>query len=477
MDLKKILGFALGPVAGAAFGLITVPVVAWAFSAADVGRLNILLVTQSFGLLLVVLGLDQAYVREFHESKNRARLLKACFAPGFVFLLLGAALTIPFRSEVSNIIYGAPDSMFFWLTLASIVAVFLSRFLSLILRMQERGLAFSMSQVVPKALLLLLLGGVVLFDLPRSFRVLLWLSFLSTLVVAAVYAWNTRGSWLPAFSARLDKHEVKSLLEFGFPLIFSGLAFWGLAAAATIALRTWSTLDNLAIYSVANSFAGAAVVLQSIFTVVWAPTVYKWSAQGVDLQVVDRVALQILALIGVFLALCGAFSWVCDWLLPAHYAHVKYLVPCMMMQPLLYTLSEVTCVGIAIQRRTIWTVWITLAAMVTNMLLCMLLVPRHGATGAAAANALAFTVFFVARTEVSARIWRPFPRAQLYFAIVVFVGLAVAMAFWGDRAPILAHATWGMLLVALLYVFRDQWRAMLEFVKRSRLQPGHQAGA
>lgn len=477
MDLRKILGFAFGPIAGAAFGLITVPLVAWAFGADDVGRLNILLVTQSFCLLLVVLGLDQAYVREFHESKDRARLLKACVAPGFVCLLLGAALTIPFRRELSNLLYGASDSIFFWLTLATVFAVFLSRFLSLILRMQERGLAFSMSQVIPKVLLLLLLGGVVLVDLPRSFRVLLWVSFLSTLAVAAVYAWNTRGSWLPALAARLERDEVKSLLAFGFPLIFSGLAFWGLAAAATIALRTWSTLDDLAIYSVANSFAGAAVVLQSIFTVVWAPTVYKWSSQGVDMRLVDRVALQILALIGVFLALCGVFSWVCDWLLPPHYADVKYLVPCMMMQPLLYTLSEVTCVGIAIQRRTIWTVWITLAAMAANMLLCMLLVPRYGATGAAVANAVAFTVFFVARTEVSARIWRPFPRAQLYPAVLVFVGLAVAMAFWGGKAPILAHAIWGMLFVVLLYVFRDQWRSVLDFVKRSRLQTSQDAGA
>ena len=74
MGIKNFIGFAFGPIASAVLGLITVPVFSWVFSPEDVGRLNILHMVISFCLLLLVLGLDQAYVREFHETSNTSQL-------------------------------------------------------------------------------------------------------------------------------------------------------------------------------------------------------------------------------------------------------------------------------------------------------------------------------------------------------------------------------------------------------------------
>ena len=75
MQLKSLIGFAVGPIGSALIGLITVPVVAWSFTPADVGRLNVFQLAISFALLFSVLGLDQAYVREYHEVEGRPRLL------------------------------------------------------------------------------------------------------------------------------------------------------------------------------------------------------------------------------------------------------------------------------------------------------------------------------------------------------------------------------------------------------------------
>lgn len=467
MNLRSIFGFALGPIASAAFGFVTLPVVAWAFSAEDVGRLNILQVTMSFCLLLLVLGLDQAYVREFHESPDRARLLKACFTPGFVLMVVGALIAIAFAPQVSRLLYGAAEPAFFWITLASVVAVFISRFLSLILRMQERGLAFSMSQMIPKALFLIVLGAIFLFDLQRSFLALLVAFFASSIAVVAIYMWNTRAQWRPALTAQLDKKQVQSLLQFGTPLIFSGLAYWGLVATSSVTLRSLSTFSELGIYSVTTSIAGVAAIFQSIFTVVWAPIVYKWVAAGVDASRIDRVARQALAMVCAIFLACGIFSWLADYLLPAQYSAVKYLVLCAIVQPLLYTLSEITCVGIGISRRTSLAIWVTVAALCANVLLSLWLVPLHGAAGAVVANAIAYLIFFIARTEASAHVWRQFPRKRLYASMIFFVTFSVATVAFAPTIPIHYSLIWLSLSPFLFLFFRHEFLDLFIFVRNS----------
>ena len=428
MQLRKIAGFAFGPMAAALFSLLAVPLTAWVFTPADVGRLNVLQIALSFALLLFVLGLDQAYVREFHEAKDRAQLLRACFAPGFICLLVLGGISAFFAAPLAQWLYAEPNPWWYWATLAAFFISYASRFLSLILRMQERGWAYSASQVLPKALQLALVLGVAWAAFQKTFTHLLLITLASLALVLGVYAWNTRQDWGAALSAKVDRRQLHGLLGFGTPLIFTGLAFWGLSATSTIALRTWSTLDELAVYSVASSFAGAALVFQAIFSVVWAPTVYKWSAQGADMQVVDKIAKQVLGVVCAIVLLCAAFAWVLDYVLPAHYASVKSILLCMLMQPLLYTLSEVTGVGIGIERRTILSVWVTLAALATNAMLSYCLVPTLGATGAAISNATAFTVFFIARTETSARVWRNFRRGYLYVTTLALLGLAIFVA-------------------------------------------------
>lgn len=457
MQLRRIIGFATGPIATAALGLITAPVIAWIFSPEDIGRLNILQVCLSFILLLTVLGLDQAYVREYHESTDKPRLLLTCFAPGFLVLILLLGATLPFASELSLIFFDRENPWLFALLASVSVLNYISRFLSLILRMEERGWAFSASQILPKLLQLALVIGIATWITGQDFTHLAGITAISFLFVTIIYSCSTRKEWLPATKAKLRLSELKPLLRFGFPLVFSGLAYWGLTATSTFALRTWSSLEQLAVYSLANSFAGAAIVFQSIFTVIWAPTVYKWVSQGVDMKIIDTVAQQALATLCAIVAMSGSLSWVCDLLLPKQYTDVKYILLCMLMPPLLYTLSEVTCVGISIKRRTIYSLWITLAALATNVCLSFLLVPPYGAKGAAVSNATAFTVFFVARTEVSARIWRNFPRVKLYFFMITLLGATAATTFTRPFASISVHLLWATYLIFIIFFFRREW--------------------
>ena len=461
MGIKNFIGFAFGPIASAVLGLITVPVFSWVFSPEDVGRLNILHMVISFCLLLLVLGLDQAYVREFHETSNTSQLLKLCFRPGFYLLLVSASVSLPFSNNLSSWLFCEVDPWFYPLILVCILTSYISRFLSLILRMQERGLAFSISQIMPKASQLILLGVVLWTGATRNFLTLLWITVASTLTVVVVYAWNTRKEWLLALETQPNPDQTRALLKFGLPLMISGLAYWGLTATSTLVLRSQSTLSELGIYSVASKFAGAATIFQSIFTVIWAPMVYKWVAEGVDMVRVDTVARQALSVVCAIFVVTGIFSWLTDYILPVHYISVKYLVLCAIAPPLLYTLSEITCVGIRISRRTKLSVWVTLAALAANVLLNLWLVPKHGASGAVMANALAYMVFFVAGTEASAHVWRQFPRNKLYLCVGFTITFAVATVLFGPTALIHYALFWLAALPLVGWLFCKEWTELI----------------
>lgn len=451
-------------------GVATVPVIAWAFTPDDVGRLNVLQVLLSFSLLLLVLGLDQAYVREFHESNDRNRLLKACFTPGFLLLCVGAVAAMAFGGYVTVWLFGEANIWYFPLTLICVVATYISRFLSLILRMQERGLAFSMSQIIPKIVQLVLLCGVIYLGFSRNFSTLLWISTASTLAVVVVYAWNTRQQWMLSIPAQVKFEEYRGLLKYGFPLVFSGLAYWGLTASSIVILHNRSTLAEIGIYSVASSFAASAAIFQSIFTVVWAPAIYKLAARELDVSRVEGIAHQALALVCAIFAIAGIFSWVVDYMLPRHYVGVKYLILCAITPPVFYTLSEITGIGIGISRRTALTIWVTLVALAANLLLGFWLIPTQGAAGAVLANAFSYLIFFFARTEASAFVWTKFSRKKLYIFTTLMTTLAMFGVVRGAQLPIPIAFIWVAIFPFLMWCFKNEWMEIFAYFKKRELQ-------
>lgn len=464
MDRKKIIGFAFGPIASALLGLITVPVIAWNFNPEDVARMNIFQVVVSLFLLLTVLGLDQAYVREYHEVNNKQQLLLASFMPGFLLLFF---ISIPisfYAGELSLLLYQINDPVLCWITLGVFFISYISRFLSLILRMQERGWAYSVSLILPKIIQLLLLALLSYTAITKEFMHLQLISVGALLSVMLLYCWNTRAEFLGALKQKIVRTQINTLLHFGTPLIFSGLVFWGLTATGTVALQSLSTLEELAIYSVANSFAAVGVVFQSIFTVVWAPTVYKWVSEGVDMAIIDKILMQALAVVCAIMGISGTFSWVIDCFLPEYYSQVKYILLCLLIQPLFYTLSEITCVGIAIKRKNIYSVGIVMAAMLVNFLMTYWLVPLYGAAGAAIANAIAFFSFFVGRTEVSSMIWRKIPKIKLYLICSTVLIISILNIIVESKFGNLFSVVWFIALVVIIYLFLYEFKYLFNLL-------------
>jgi len=455
LKASTIFGFAIGPFGSAAIGLLTLPILAWNFTPEDIAKLNILQVTISFSILIFVLGLDQSYVREYHESKNTHELFNACFTPGFILLIISSIISLNYRDKITLLLYGESNTTLYTLTIICIIFSYISRYLSLILRMQERGYAYSLSQITPKALQLILLTGLIAFlNKSLDFSELLHTFTISTISITLVYAAHTKKELSKSFSSRIKKDELKNLLRFGVPLVATGVAYWGLTATSTIMLRSKSSLEELGIYSITVSIAGVASIFQSIFSVIWMPTVYKWVNQGLKFDKINEVANQAMAALVVLFSIIGSFSWAIELFLPPSYSNIKYMILCAIAPPLLYTISEITSIGIGITRKSILTTWITLISLLSNISLNYWLIPIYGAKGAVAANSLSYLIFFIARTEFSARVWKRLPRAHLYILSSSIVALAIITVFFGPNFPFHYSIPWLIQLPIAYFIYR-----------------------
>lgn len=464
MTPRKIAAFAIGPIGGALLGLITLPIITWFFPQEDVGRMAMLQVTIGFSTLLFSLGLDQAYVREFHEVDNKPALLKRSVVPGLMLLVFTLALLLSLGDSLAGWLFDVPEWHLSLLVAAAVLASFVSRFLSLVLRMNERGLAYSMSQLLPKLLLLVIIGAYVLTGANNTLTNLVIANTSAFVLVCVVFGFNTRNVWMVSIASELDVQSLKSMLRFGLPLIASGLAFWSLTAVDKLFLKALSDFKELGVYSVAVSFAAAATVFKAIFSTVWAPTVYKWVANGQNLEKISEVTRYVLLVVVFLFSMAGLLSGFVVYILPDNYSDVRWIVVACMGFPLFYLLSEATVVGIGITKKTAYALVAPTGALVVNIVGNMALIPEFGSAGAAASTCVAFFVFFVIRTEVSAYLWKMSNRWVLYIYSMICVSGAVASSLAGAFIYDWLLIYWLLVFLSLFIFFKNEFFEIYKWI-------------
>ncbi|MFV8844165.1 oligosaccharide flippase family protein [Serratia fonticola] len=448
MNIKKVISFAIGPIGSAALGFLTLPLITWLYSPEDVGRVSMLNIAISFCILLFSLGLDQSYVREYHETSKKGELLKSAILPGFSLLLLTSVLLLVKPSMLSWLLFDESNYIFSLLTILILIFTFTSRFLSLILRMKEKGMAYSLSQLIPKLVIIFVIIAYYFFSNEYYFLQLMVANVIGFGSVLLVLALSTKDDWIYAIQTSLNAKKIKAMLRFGYPLILGGLAFWGVTAADRMFLRAMSTFEQLAIFSVAVSFASAATIIQSVFSTIWAPIVYRvLNTDDGALELVNKASRYMLVAVVYLFCICGLLSWVVDLFLPSNYGSVKFILIACLGYPLLYTLSETTVVGINISKKTFYSMLAALLAFVINMLGNYILVPRFGAAGAAVSTCVTFWFFFILRTEFSIITWKSMPRLEMYtFTFMCILG-ASCSALLGDAVKYELIAYWSALLL------------------------------
>ncbi|WP_373700630.1 lipopolysaccharide biosynthesis protein [Neisseria dentiae] len=452
MNARKLLGYALGPLGSAAIGIVSLPLISWYYPAEDIGRIVLLQTVSALTLTLAGLGLDQSYIREYHAAENKAALFKAVIVPPLLLTVLFCGITAAWRlSWPSEAVLEISDGVLGLLCLVFFASSVLSRYFALILRMQEKAFAFSISQLTPKVLILVFVLVYVAASLPTDTLTLVLAYALSQAVTVGILALQTRSELKAAAAAPLSAPLLKESLRYGVPLALGGLAYWGFTSIDRFLLKELAGLSELGVYSMAVSFGAIALIFQNIFSVIWAPMVFRWVKENTNLDKIGGITESMTDLIAALICIVGIFSPLVTWILPEKYAPVQFILLSSMLFPLLYTLTEVTGIGINVSKKT-WLITVfSVIALLVNAALLYVLVPTLGAKGAAMSTAVAFWVFSVLKSEASARLWLPLPRAKLYGTTFACLAACLIYTYFGNSGNYYIFALFWLAALAALY--------------------------
>lgn len=192
-----------------------------------------------------------------------------------------------------------------------------------------------------------------------------------------------------------DKELAKKLIKFGYPFIFTGLAYWIFGSIDRIMLTELSDKTNVGWLGIAFMFATVLSFINGAFGQAWSPHAYKIVAE--DPENHRRVFSKIFTQWFFFIAITGSgVSLFSEELLmlttPSEYWPASLCVVFLTMGLVLQGTTQITALGISLKHRTgllTKAAWITAVA---NILLNFALIPVWGATGSAVATFLSYFI-------------------------------------------------------------------------------------
>ncbi|MGE0447308.1 MAG: oligosaccharide flippase family protein [Vicinamibacterales bacterium] len=189
---------------------------------------------------------------------------------------------------------------------------------------------------------------------------------------------------------------LRAYLAFGLPTVLSGLAYWSVQSSDRYLIAAYLGLAAVGQYTPAYALGSALNMLIVPFALVLTPTIAKYHDAGEAEAVRTTLVrgLQLFLLVGVGASL-GAALLAHDVLTvfasPAIADAASAVTPFVLVSTVLYGAGTLVVQILFMHHRTRFVAMVWAGAAVLNLGLNLVLIPRMGLVGAAAATLLAFT--------------------------------------------------------------------------------------
>lgn len=452
--LKKFAQYAIGNAIVLLLGLISSPIITRLIKPEQMGKYSMFDTITNMLLVVLVLGLDQSFVRFYfdEEENNRGKLLQSTIRIPIIISLILCIIIFIFYKPVSNYIVGEKNfQLAIFLCAYMIISVF-NRFALLQVRMAQHAKIYSILNVVQKSSYILL-AVLLYYFLGNSYITLVIAITIGMLIATVIAIFLEKKTWFNIDKTGQLKTSNKSLLKFGIPLIFAMIIQWAFQSTDKIMLKQFSGYEEIGLYSGAASIVALLNAFQGAFTTFWTPVVYEHYNQAPDDKKFYIKVNEIVSFIMIILAIVLiSFKNVVSLLLGPSYRNAIFIFPFLVFMPIMYTISETTSMGIGFSKKSYFNVIIASISMISNIVGNYMLIPNYGAKGAAIATGLSYILFFTLRTYFSNKCYPiKFHLFKFALSIIAVYILAFYSSFHNFNLVILFITIFVIVLVCYLY--------------------------
>lgn len=451
---KKFMEFAVGNAVVLMLGLLSTSIITRIIETEQIGKFaNFTLVT-SLMVLIVMIGLDQAYIRYYHEEdeENRGKLLRQCIKIPLIINMLVSLLALLLYKPISNYIVSKTSLIVVIFVLIHNTFSIISNFVLINIRMKQRGKLYSIVTSMNKVfyLFLVLIFYVIFKDNYMTLIVSFTGANIAMVIIGMIF---DRKDWFVLSNDKKIKTDTKTLLSYGSPFIFSMSIIWVFQSIDKISLNIFSGDYQLGIYASAMMIIGMMNTIQGAFTTFWVPVAYeKYSTNPEDTEFFSNIN-EIVSVVMILIAIgLIATKDIVALLLGSGKREAVFVIPFLVFMPIMYTISETTVLGINFNKKTKYHIYVAVLSAISNIVGNIILVPKLGAIGAAISTGLAYIVFFIARTYYAGKFYKvKFKMGKFWLSIGAVYILAIYSSLYTFNITIFILTILSIAIVLIMY--------------------------
>jgi O-antigen/teichoic acid export membrane protein len=391
---------------------------------ADYGAAEVMFAAVVSASIVVRLGTVEALLRFYYkDNEDPARVVATSFAALFWLSTAAALIALPFAQPISEALldHSAPDLA--RISIGGLWVLTMFEFLLTLFRLEERSRAYFVTTML-SVLAAIGLTVVLVVGQDEGARGLLLGSYASgAVVVLALIAIHRR-----RLSLRVEVPLLRRLARFGMPTMPAELSLYLLNFVDRIVIVRAAGLAEAGLYSLAVKFAQGVNVLVRGFQLAWPPLAYSIREDGEARRAYAAIVTWFVAGCAFVVAGLWLFSrWIVRALAAPQFFDSYEAIGLIATGVTLYALYMVLVVILGRTGRTELNLPATLAALVANVALNVILVPPLGIVGAGLALVASYLVVVALMYVFTQRLF-PVPYEWSRLTRVVAASAAVVAA-------------------------------------------------
>lgn len=423
--LSHFFAIGAGTIINMFLGLITTPIITRMVDPNEYGQLGIFTMYTSIATMFLCIGLDQALVRYYYDDDSvdyHRSLLKFCLTVPVIIASIVSIIVIALSLSRAVIFEFSPVIMM--MLCVNVLASIWNRLSVLVLRTTYQSKRFAVSNVLHRVSYIVIAIALLLLIRENKLESLIIATVLSLVFQAAYATSMTKELW--RLNAKTTNINTKEIIRYGIPLMLSMGLTTLFQAIDKMSLNYFCTYSEVGVYTSAMTLVNIFAIIQTTFNALWGPMQVEHYVNNPEDTTFIRKGNRYITIVMFFIGLTLIlFKDIFALLLGEKYRLAAYILPFLIFNPIMYTISETTCSGIGLYKKSHLYIYISLGPCITNLIGNWLLVPRFGCQGAAISTGISYIVYFALRTYFSNKYYY-IDYALKRFAIITIATLIYA---------------------------------------------------